>query len=103
MFYKIMYENNVIDLLDRLIYVKYQESHGILVLCDVAQAEAVLSSDGNFGWHLDGLCSFIPDSTVYAIKEIPPYEYERLKKLELKTKKQIEDTLILELVGRGVL
>ena len=69
----------------------------------MAQAEAVLSSDGRFGWHLDGLCAFAPDPTACAIEEITPFEYDSLKKMELKTKEQIEDALMLELMERGVL
>lgn len=103
MYYKIMNQNTVVDILDHITYVKYQPRHGILLLCDKKEACAILSSDGKYGWHLEGLYSYQPDPATYALEEISQYEYDRLKQLNLKTKEQIEDALVLELMERELL
>lgn len=103
MYYKIMNQNKVVDILDRITYIKYQPKHGILLLSGIEDAEAILSSDGTCGWHLDGLCSYWPDPVTYALEQISRYEYDRLKQFNLKTREQIEDALVLELMEREIL
>lgn len=51
MFYKVMYNGRVIDVLDHLTYVKYQPKHKVMVLCTVDDAQGFISSDGNTIWH----------------------------------------------------
>lgn len=53
---------------------------GLLLLCDITEAQAILSSDGKYGWHIEGLYNFPPDNDIYAIKEISKYEYDKLKR-----------------------
>lgn len=85
MFYKVTKNENVIDVLQSIRYVKYQKKHDILLLCDIKEAEAILSSNGKYGWHIAGLYNFAPDNNTYDIKEIPKYEYDAYKKaLELE-------------------
>lgn len=80
MYYKVIKNGAVIDLLTRLLFVKYQPKHDLLLLCDSKEAQAVLSSDGNYGWHIEGLYRFAPDNSTCVIKEISKYEYDTLKK-----------------------
>ena len=64
MYYRVIKNGKVIDVLERIIYVKYQEKHDQILICDIKEAEAVLSSDGKYAWHIDGLYHFKPDNSV---------------------------------------
>ena len=79
MYYKVIKNNEVIDILRNINYIKYQEKHKILLLCDIKEAQAILSSDGKCGWHIEGLYNFPLDDTAGEIGEITKTEYEKLK------------------------
>ena len=80
MYYKVIKDGEVVDVLDHILYIKYQEKHSLLLLCDISEAQAILSSDGKYGWHIEGLYNFLPDNNIYEIKEITKYEYDKLKR-----------------------
>ena len=61
MYYKVIKNDEVVDVL-------------------ITEAQAILSSDGKYGWHIEGLYNFPPDNDIYAIKEISKYEYDKLKR-----------------------
>ena len=48
MYYKVIYNGQVIDTLDHLSFVKYQAKHGIMVNCTADDAEGIVSSDGRY-------------------------------------------------------
>lgn len=104
MFYKVIKNRQVIDVLDSLHYVKYQLKHKILLLCDESEAQGILSSDCNTAWHTTDLLPFPVDkySTV-TLEEIDEFEYNRLKTLNLQTPEQIAEAVLTELMERGVL
>lgn len=79
MYYKVIKDNKVVDVLSHISYVKYQKKHNILLLCDIKESQAVLSSDGKRGWHIEGLFNFPLDNTVCEISEITKKEYDDLK------------------------
>lgn len=79
MYYKVIKNNKVVDILKDILYVKYQKKHDILLLCDIQEAQAILSSDGMRGWHIEGLYNLPFNSDVYEIKEISETEYKKLK------------------------
>lgn len=79
MYYKVIKNNEVVDILRNINYIKYQEKHKILLLCDIKEAQAILSSDGKCGWHIEGLYNFPLDNTACEIVEITKTEYEKLK------------------------
>ena len=80
MCYRVIKNDEVVDVLNHILYIKYQEKHSLLLLCDITEAQAILSSDGKYGWHIEGLYNFPPDNDIYAIKEISKYEYDKLKR-----------------------
>lgn len=80
MYFKVIKNGQVVDVLAHIAYVKYQKKHNIIVLCDIAEAEAILSSTGKYGWHIEGLYHFEPDNSVCEILEIPKYEYDAILK-----------------------
>lgn len=104
MFYKVIKDNRVIDVLDKLIYLKYQPKHKIMVLCTEDDAQAILSSDNETIWHEKALYN-IPVSgfETVEIEEIDQFEYKQLKALNMKTPEAIIDEYNLLLLEMGVI
>ena len=103
MYYKVMKDNKVIDVLDNLIYLKWQDKHKIMVLCDENEAQAILSSDKNTIWHERTLYRVPVDGyDTVSIEPIDEYEYKKLKALNLSTPQEIIDSFLLELINSGV-
>ena len=104
MYYKVLKDNKVIDVLDHLSFVKYQEKHGIMVACAKEEAQAIISSNGEYVWHVNGLYSIPVDGydTVY-LEKIDKYEYDELKILCLRDVQSIIDEYTLSLIEGGIL
>ena len=104
MYYKVMKDNKVIDVLDQLIYLKWQPKHKIMVLTDENDAQAILSSDKNTIWHESTLYKVPVDGydTVKLVK-IDQFEYEQLRVLNMKTPESIIGEYNLLLIEMGVL
>lgn len=104
MYYKVLKDNKVIDVLDSLIYLKWQPKHKIMVLSDENEAQAILSSDKNTIWHEETLYK-IPVSgyDTVRIEEIDEYSYKQLKMLNGKTPESIIDEYNLLLIEMGVI
>lgn len=104
MYYKVLKNGKVIDVLDHLSFVKYQKKHGIMVACGESEAQAIISSDGEYIWHVVGLYNIPVEG--YETVEIAPisqYEYGQLRILCLKTPEEIIDQFVLSLLKEGVL
>ena len=104
MYYKVIKDNKVIDVLDNLTYLKYQPKNKIMLLSDENEAQAILASDGNTVWHVEGFYDMPVDcyDTVKLV-EISRFEYEKLKTLNLNTPEAIVDSVIYELICKGVI
>lgn len=104
MYYKVLKDNKVIDVLDNLIYLKWEPKHKIMVLTDENDAQAILSSEKDTIWHEKALYNVPVDGyDCVEIQEIDIYEYKKLKMLNGKTPEEIIDSVILELVSEGVI
>ena len=106
MYYKILKDGRVIDVLDHLVFVKYQKKHNVMLLCDKSEAQAIVSSDGAYFWHLKGLYKIPvdgPQIDTVDIKRIDEYEYRTLKVLNMKTPQEIIDEYTLQLLEGGIL
>lgn len=104
MYYKVIKNNKVIDVLDKLIYLKWQPKHKIMVLSDINEAQAILSSDNETIWHERTLYRIPVDG--YETVEIFPieeFEYKQLKALNGRTPEQIIDEYNLLLLEMGVI
>lgn len=103
MYYKVIKDNKVIDVLDHITYLKWQPKNKIMLLSDLNEAQAILSSDGNTIWHVKGFYDLPVDgyNTVELI-QIDEYEYKQLRILNLSTPEQIIDSFLLELINSGV-
>lgn len=104
MYYKVIKDGKVIDVLDKLIYLKYQPKHKIMVLTDENDAQAILSSDKNTIWHEKTLYKVPVDGyDEVEIEQIDEYEYKQLKALNMKTPEAIIDEYNLLLLEMGVI
>lgn len=106
MYYKVLKDNKVIDVLDHLVYLKWQDKHKIMVLASEVDAQAILSSDEKYIWHVDGMYDIPVDVNFYdtvSLEEIDRYEYEQLKVLNYKTPSEIIDNFVLQMLESGVL
>ena len=104
MFYKVIKNNKVIDVLDQLIYLKWQDKHRIMVLCSEDEAQAILSSDKETIWHEETLYRVPVDGyDTVRIEEIDEYEYRQLRALNMRDPQSIIDEYNLLLIEMGVL
>lgn len=104
MYYKIIKNNRVIDVLSQLIYLKYYPKHHIMITCTEDDAQAILSSDGNYIWHIPELYNIPIDGyETMELVEIDQYEYDELKKLNCKTREEIIDEYTKNLIETGIL
>lgn len=104
MYYKVLKNNKVIDVLDNLIYLKWEPKHKIMVLSDENEAQAILSSDKNTIWHERTLYNVPVDGyETVDIQEIDQYEYKQLNVLNMKTPEDIIDEYNLLLLEMGVI
>ena len=104
MYYKVIKDNKVIDVLDNLIYLKWQPKHKIMVLCDENEAQAILSSDKETIWHEATMYKVPVDGfeTVHLV-EIDEFEYKQLKMLNSKTPQEIIDNFVLNLLENNII
>lgn len=104
MYYKVLKDDKIIDVLDCLIYLKWQPKHKIMVLCKESEAQAILSSDKNTIWHEHTLYDIpVNGYDTVCLEEIDKYEYEKLKVLNLKTPEEIIDNFVMTLLKGNII
>ena len=102
MFYKVIKDDKVIDVLNELVFLKYQEKHGRMLFCDEREAQAIFSSDRKTIWHEETLYNLpVSGYDTVRIEEIDEYDYKRLKALNCGTVENIIDETILSVVVNG--
>lgn len=102
MFYKVNKDGKIIDVLNQLVYVRYQKRNNQMMICDADKAQAILSSDGKYIWHEISLYQIPVEAGLYDTVEIIPidkYEYQRLKMLNGRTSEEIIDEYTLMLIN----
>lgn len=104
MYYKVIKNNKVIDVLDRLVYLKYQMKHNRMVLCNKSEAQAFFSSDRKHIWHIETLYP-IPVNGYDTVEliEIDKYEYEKLKVLNGRSPEEIIDEFVMSLLESNII
>ena len=104
MYYKVLKDNKVIDVLDNLIYLKWEPKHKIMVLSDINDAQAILGSDKNTIWHEKTLYKVpVEGYEEVSVQEIDEFEYKQLRVLNMKTPESIIDEYNLLLLEMGVI
>lgn len=104
MFYKVIFNKKVVDVLETINYVKYLEDYNRMVLCDEKEAQGIISSDGMHIWHEETLPK-IPTKgyDTVRIEEIDEFEYRQLRVFNGKTAEEIIDEYTLMLLEGGLL
>lgn len=104
MYYKVIKNNKVIDVLDHLTYLKWQPKNKIMLLSDLDDAQAILGSDNNTIWHVEGFYD-LPVSGYDTVEliEIDEYEFKQLKMLNGRSIQEILDEYTLLLIEEGVI
>lgn len=106
MFYKVLKNNKVIDVLDSLIYLKWEPKHKTMILTDENDAQAVLSSSKEDIWHERTLYKVPVDEPKFETVDIEPieeFEYKKLRALNMNTPEAIVDEVILSLIESGLI
>lgn len=104
MYYKVMKNGRAIDVLTQLIYLKYQPKHKIMITCTEDDAQAILSSDKKYIWHIPELYNIpVNGYDTVELVEIDQYEYEELNNLNYKTREEIIDEYTKNLIEMGIL
>ena len=107
MYYKVLKDNKVIDVLDKLTYLKWQPKHKTMILSDINEAQAILSSGKDDFYHERTLYNIPNDADVkyetVDIQEIDIFEYKKLKMLNGKTPEQIIDSFMLSLLEKNII
>lgn len=104
MYYKVIKNNKIIDVLDNLVYLKWHEEHKMMFLSNENEAQAILSSNQEYIWHVKGMHKIPVDGyDTVSLEPIDIYEYEQLKMLNFKTPQQIIDEYTLFLLESEVL
>ena len=104
MFYKVIKDNKVIDVLDHLTYLKWQPKHKIWILSDENSAQAILGSNKNTIWHEETLYNVpVEGYDTVSLVPIDIYEYKTLKALNGKTPEEIIDAFVLSLLEENII
>ncbi len=104
MFYKVIKNRNVIDVLSSIQFVKFQPKHRVLLLCNEEQAEGILSSNGDTAYHLSSLNPFpVDEFATVSLEKITEHEYNQLKKQHCMSVEEIIDEYTASLFEQGVL
>lgn len=92
MYYKLMNNDVVVDLLKKLYYVRYLPKSKRWVGTDALSAHGVVSSDGGVIYHLHGRSHVCPDDIQsVALVEIDAQEYEKLALQSAMQRKETQE------------
>lgn len=106
MFYKVIKDNKVIDVLDHLTYLKWQKKNKIMLLSDEGEAQAILGSNGNTIWHIDGLYDLPVEAGEYdtvRLEDATEREFQQFKMLNGLSVDEILDNYTMLLIQEGVI
>ena len=104
MYYKVIFDDKVIDVLDNLVYLKYQTKYNRMILCKESEAQAIFSSDRSEIWHVDGFYDIpVEGYDTVRLEKIDKYEYKRFKVFTADTPETVVDRFVkLVLVDKEV-
>lgn len=104
MYYKVISNDKVIDILHQLIFLKWQSKYQTMLICEEREAQAILSSDANYCWHVEGMYKIpVGGYKTVQLVRIDEEEYNKLKALNGKTPEEIIDNYTLYLINKGVI
>ena len=99
MFYKILKDGKVVDVSDRLKFMRWQEKFKRMIYCSMEEAQAIQSSDETMVWHEISLLPVpVPGYDTVEAVPIDEREYRSLRALNLSVPEDIIDAFVLTLV-----
>lgn len=104
MYIKVITDDTVLDVMDSIVYVKYQDRNKTIAICPKEDAYGILSSDTSKVWHVDGMKEFpTSDYETVKLEEIDEDEYLELKKaLEIKNANSSNEPVKDNYIGNDV-
>lgn len=96
MYYKVIYNNEVIDVLDNLVYLKYQQKYDRMIFSNRTAAQAIFSSDRKHIWHVQGLPKPSDEYDTVVLEEIDRYQYFQLKEEKNLNSNKIKDDFVIK-------
>ena len=103
MFYKVIKDGKVLDVIDRIVYVRYSKRHDDVHICEPENSNAFLSSDKSRCWRVQSMRPCEKEFDTVVVRQITEQEYTQLKALTLRTPEEIIDAYTLALVMGGVI
>lgn len=103
MFYKAVKDGRVVDVLDRIDYVRYDKRHDAMYYCEPSNSNAFLSQDHHSFWRVRSMEPCDKEITTVVLTEIDESEYMQLRALSMKTPEEIIDAYTLALVTGGII
>ena len=82
--YKIIYQNMIIDVMNKIKYCKYIKLANRTLLCDKTSANCIVSSDGSQVYHIKGTLEVPTNYKSVEIVEIDKEEYDYLCSLTVQ-------------------
>lgn len=81
MYYKVIRDNEVVDVINSLRYVRHNHRNGIILSCRKEQGQGILSYDGSTIYQLADKNSLGDNYDVVSLVEIDEAEFKRLRDL----------------------
>lgn len=104
MYYKVIYNGKVIDVLEQLDYLKYQKAHDRMIRCKKNEAQAILSSNEENIWHVEGMYDIpVQGYDTVTLEPIDLYEYRQLKLFNCRTPEELLDEYTMLLLEEGMI
>ncbi len=103
MYFKVVYNGSVLDVLDTLRFVRYDARHNNIIGCDEEYAEGFLSSDRTKAYRIEGMAINGKEFDTVVLVRIDKAEYDAIKPFRGQTKEEIIDEYNKMLIEMGVL
>lgn len=103
MYYKVVKNNKVLDLLTRIETVRFSKRNGFIIRCLPDRSEGFMSSDYQRVYKTPQMLDNGMNWTVVDLVEIDEHEYNQLKMLNGKSPQEIIDAYTLTLMEEGII
>lgn len=103
MYFKVMYNDKILDILDTLRFVRWDKRHNRIIGCEEVKAEGFLSSNRDKVYRIEGMAVNGKEFDTVVLMKIDKAEYDAIKPFRGQTKEEIIDEYNKVLIEMGVL
>ena len=104
MYYEVIYQGKIIEVLEGLDFVKQSPHSKMIVSCLQSDASGIISEDGKSIWHVKGYLPFKDlEYPTVSIQKTTKEKYHQWKALNGRTPEEIIDEYTLSLIEGGLL